>query len=60
MRLWTLAIRPQAQRDIRNLDKRIAEQVLEKLEWLERNFDAVIPLRLSGNCSEFYKLRVGD
>jgi len=42
------------------LDGEIARQVLDKLNWLERNFDSIIPKRLSADLSDSYKLRVGD
>ena len=57
---WTLSITPRAEKDISNLDKTIAGQVLDKLNWLENNFDFILPRRLSGNLSDSYKLRVGD
>jgi len=57
---WTLSIKPRAERDISSLDRRIARQVLEKLSWLERNFDSIVPRGLSANLVDSYKLRVGD
>lgn len=60
MSLWTLSIKPRAERDLACIDSAIVEQVLEKLHWLERNFDSVVPRRLSADLSDSFKLRVGD
>lgn len=60
MRKWTISITPKAQKDLSILDKKIAEQVLGKLSWLENNFTEIIPQRLSGDLKNYYKLRVGD
>jgi len=32
----------------------------KKLQWLEENFEKIIPLPLTGNLSGFYKIRIGD
>lgn len=60
MSLWTLSIKPRAQRDLAHLDNAVTEQVLDKLHWLEKNFDSVVPRRLSADLSDSFKLRVGD
>ena len=60
MSKWTLSITHKAQNDIRNLDNKIVKQIIDKLSWLERNFDSIIPIRLVGNMSEYNKLRLGD
>jgi mRNA interferase RelE/StbE len=57
---WTLSITFKAQNDIRNLDNKIIKQIIDKLSWLEKNFDSIIPIRLVGNMSEYNKLRLGD
>ncbi len=60
MSLWIISIKPRAQRDLDSIDRAIVKQVLKKLGWMEKNFDSVIPRRLSADFSDFYKLRVGD
>ena len=57
---WTLALTLSAQKDITKLDNQIVKEVLEKLSWLESNFNAILPRRLSADLSDFYKLRIGD
>ena len=57
---WTLSIKTTAQKDIVRLGEASCKQVITKLSWLEKNIDSIIPARLSGNMSDFYKLRVGD
>lgn len=60
MSSWTVSITSRAQDDIRFLDKKIINQILQKLIWLEKNFDSVVPMRLIGNMSDYNKLKVGD
>ena len=43
-----------------SLDKPIRQRILEKLFWLEANFDDILPRSLSNKLSRYYKLRVGD
>lgn len=57
---WTLSVSPRAQKDLITIDRKIAEQILVKLSWLENNFNSIIPRRLSGDLSDSFKLRVGD
>jgi mRNA interferase RelE/StbE len=51
---------PDALKDISSLDKSISHRVVEKLDWLIKNFDSVTPEMLSGEYRGKYKLRVGD
>lgn len=57
---WRVEVSESGNRDIARLDHTIRLRVLEKLSWLEDNFDFVIPLVLQGEYKGFYKLRVGD
>src|SRR3989344_3651920 len=38
----------------------VRQRILEKLFWLEANFDDILPRSLSNKLSRYYKLRVGD
>lgn len=58
--MWNAAFTPQAQDSIQKLDKTIRHRIIKKIEWLTDNAEAVKHRRLSGQLSDFYKLRVGD
>ncbi len=49
-----------AEDDLKKLDKRVAKRVVNKLFWLAENFYSLKPESLSGDLSDFFKLRVGD
>ena len=57
---WKVKFTIEAEEDLDKLDKRIRERVLEKMLWLNDNFDQIIPLPLGGRWQGFFKLRVGD
>ncbi len=58
--VWTISIRPKAEKDLLRLDSKIARHILDKLSWMEKNFNSVTPQRLQGPLSDYYKIRVGD
>ena len=45
---------------LEKLDKPVPQQVLKKLQWLAEHFDESVPIPLTGNLKDIYKLRVGD
>ncbi len=47
-------------RDLRQLDKQVAQRLLKRLKWLEENFERITPEPLSGPLAGLYKFRVGD
>jgi mRNA interferase RelE/StbE len=57
---WILDFTPEAERDFKKLDKSLKKRISEKLDWLLKNFDNIIPLPLSGEWRGFFKLRAGD
>ena len=57
---WTLQLKKGAEKDLNNLDRSVRQRILEKLFWLEANFDDILPRSLSNKLSRYYKLRVGD
>jgi len=57
---YTLAFVPQASRDLRLLDKPVAQRILNKLRWLVQSFDHLAPETLTGEFKGFYRLRVGS
>jgi len=57
---YRIVFMPQANDDLRRLDRPVAQRVLHKLKWLSQNFSEVTPRRLAGELKAFYKLRVGS
>jgi mRNA interferase RelE/StbE len=57
---WILDFTPEAERDFKKLDKSLKKRISEKLDWLLKNFDNIIPLPLSGEWRGFFKLRADD
>jgi len=51
---------PQANNDLRRLDKTVAQRIVYKLKWLSQNFDDLTPETLTGTLKGFYRLRVGS
>ncbi|MBU4320434.1 MAG: type II toxin-antitoxin system RelE/ParE family toxin [Thermodesulfovibrionales bacterium] len=50
----------QAEEDLARLDKTIAQQIANKIDWLSQNIASIIPTPLKGQFKGKYKLRVGD
>ena len=50
----------EAERDLEQLDKPIAQRIRKRIKWLADNFEHVTPEPLSGPLADLYKLRVGD
>jgi len=57
---YRVRFKPEAIDDMENLDRIIAQRVLNKIRWLQDNFENVIPETLEGEFKECFKLRVGD
>lgn len=57
---WTLKFLPEAEKDLTKFDFDIRRRIIDKLDWLLKNFENIIPEVLTGEFREFYKLRVGD
>lgn len=49
-----------AEEDIGRLDKAIAQNIANKIDWLSQNIEYIIPAPLKGEFKGKYKLRVGD
>ncbi|NWF76321.1 MAG: type II toxin-antitoxin system RelE/ParE family toxin [Nitrospirae bacterium] len=50
----------QAEEDISRLDKTIAQNIANKIDWLSQNIENINPAPLRGKFKDKYKLRVGD
>ena len=44
---YKIEIRPEAVKDLEQLDSTVARRILKKLNWLKENFDLIVP-ELSG------------
>ncbi|OGF71890.1 hypothetical protein A2W54_03125 [Candidatus Giovannonibacteria bacterium RIFCSPHIGHO2_02_43_13] len=57
---WSLDFSSEAEKDLAKLDHETRRRVIDKLDWLVKNFDSILPLPLHAGFKDFYKLRVGD
>ena len=58
--MYQVKILDAAIHDLEKLDKPISRRIVQRLKWLSENLDNIRLEALSGDLSEFYKLRVGD
>ncbi|MBI4690978.1 MAG: type II toxin-antitoxin system RelE/ParE family toxin [Nitrospirae bacterium] len=58
--IFAIKSTPQAEEDLSRLDKTIAQNISNKIEWLSQNIENIIPSPLKGKFKGKYKLRVGD
>ena len=57
---YEIEVRSGAMKDLRSLDRVVAERILKKLDWIKENFDFIVPEPLSGEFKGLFKLRVGS
>ena len=57
---WKLVVTREAEADLSHLGSDIRHRVLQKIKWLQDNFEIITPLPLGGQWRGFFKLRVGD
>ena len=57
---WKVVFTKDAEKNFLELDKGISVRVRKKLEWLEGNFDQIVPLPLEREWIGFFKLKIGD
>ncbi len=60
MAFWRVDFTTEGERDFNKLDSSIRKRVVNKLRWLERNFENVLPEPLSYDLRDFLKLRIGQ
>ena len=58
--MYRIRILDVAPRELVLLDKPVGRRIVERLNWLAANLDAIKTEALSGKLSGLYKLRVGD
>jgi len=47
-------------RDLKRLDKPVAQRIIRRINWMTANYDRIKPEGLSGQLSGLCKLRVGS
>ena len=52
---YSLSFEPESITDLDNLTQAMRVRVLNKIDWLRRNFEQISPLPLTANWSGFYK-----
>jgi mRNA interferase RelE/StbE len=57
---YSVKFTPQAVEDLARLDKTIAQNIANKIDWLSKNIESTIPASLTGKFKGKCKLRVGD
>lgn len=60
MRGWALRFSPDAERELKKLERLVCESALDRASWLAEHFDSITPLPLHAEWSGYYKWRVGD
>lgn len=58
--MYNVHFTPTAIADLDRLDKPVAQRILNKIQWLAKNFDSLAPEPLTGRWAGVFKLRVGD
>ena len=57
---WSVEFSSEADKDFSDLDNSVQKRIVEKLNWLENNFNEVSPVILTADFRDYFKLRVGD
>jgi len=60
MRDWALRFSPDAEHELKKLDRSIYELAFDRASWLAEHFDSITPLPLHAEWNGYYKWRVGD
>lgn len=57
---YRVVFMPEAEEDLKQLDRVVAERITTRISWLAQNFEAIAQEPLSGSLSGLFKLRVGS
>jgi mRNA interferase RelE/StbE len=57
---YSVEFTPQAEDDLVRIDRAIAVNIANKIEWLSQNIESINPAPLKGKFKGKYKLRVSD
>ncbi len=58
--IYLVEYEPEAIADLEKLTKAVCERIVNKINWLAKNFDQITPQPLTAELSGFFKLRIGD
>ena len=58
--MYHVELTADAERDLAQLDRQVAQRLFKRLEWLEANFTHITPEPLKGSLADLYKFRVGN
>jgi len=58
--MYKVLFTPQAEDDLSSIDKTIAIQISNKIDWLSQNASHIIHEQLTGKFKGKYKMRAGD
>jgi mRNA interferase RelE/StbE len=58
--VFALRILKSASRELKRIDRPIAQRIVDRIRWLAENFEQITPEPLKGNLAGFFKLREGD
>jgi len=58
--VYCIHILDAATHELSRLDKSVSRRIVERINWLAANLDAIRPEALTGDLAGLYKLRVGD
>ncbi len=57
---WRVEFIGKSEKDISRLSVEDRRRVIDRLEWLEKNFDEITPMPLGGPWRGYFKFRIGD
>jgi mRNA interferase RelE/StbE len=57
---WSVEFTTEADKDLSFLDKPVQKRIIEKVDWLGKNFNGILPTVLTADFRDYFKLRVGD
>lgn len=57
---YSIKFTPRAVEDLARLDKTIAQNIANKIDWLSKNIESTMPAPLTGKFKDKCKLRVGE
>ena len=58
--MYQVRILKPAVRELERLDKSVGVRIIQRINWLAENLDAIKPKRLSGDLAGLFKQREGD
>ncbi len=59
MAFWRWDFDPDGEEEFKDIDRSVRQRIINKLDWLVKNFTSIKPSSLTGEYSDFFKLRVG-